>query len=214
MKKKGTMMVEMSNYTLRRDESIIMRHENPSRIADEKSQHGMELILTNKNIIYSWETRKLFSKSIPHQDVYPLSRIKIINGHIQAKYSERSNQPQLDLFFTDSSVSFAFSLIDEKACKKEIAKWLDSISQELTGQPSQEAAAVRKTIPSVEMVANIIKGTFDTFKHTFVAEESSPAASQITGRCIGCRAPISGAAGQRVRCTYCDTDQTLQRERM
>lgn len=144
-------MVEMSNYALRRDESIIMRHENPSRIADEKSQHGMELILTNKNIIYSWETRKLFSKSIPHQDVYPLSRIKIINGHIQAKYSERSNQPQLDLFFTDSSVSFAFSLIDEKACKKEIAKWLDSISQELTGQPLQEAASIRKTIPSVEM---------------------------------------------------------------
>ena len=200
----------MPVYDLRSDEMVLLRTGNAEREDAGASQSGTELVLTNFRIIYAWQTVKIFSRNIDHQDVFPLAEIKIVNGQVQARYHwEKGRPPQLRLYFINGEVTFDFFSGKELSSKREVLEWMDAISMQLTGQPSLQAASVRTTLPGVEMVANVIKGTVDIFKESVLGMSNAPTIEMVSKKCIGCMAPISGRRGQTVRCEYCDTTQTL-----
>lgn len=203
----------MSRYKLRSDETKILTCTQARRCGDDREQACVELTLTNRNLIYVWQIRKMFGKGTEHEDVYPLSRLKVLDGVVQAKYAEKNDLAVLDLFFATDEVSFVFETGDKYSSRKLVAQWLDAISQVTTGLPSSQAAELRKTIPSVEMLAGAIKGTFDVFAKTFTGktmDSQENTEEQVTVKCIGCRAPISGRSGMTIQCRYCDTTQTLK----
>ena len=186
----------MSGYKLRSDETKILTCTQARRCGDDREQACVELTLTNRNLIYVW-----------------LSRLKVLDGVVQAKYAEKNDLAVLDLFFATDEVSFVFETGDKYSSRKLVAQWLDAISQVTTGLPSSQAAELRKTIPSVEMLAGAIKGTLDVFAKTFTGktvDSQENTEEQVTVKCIGCRAPISGRSGMTIQCRYCDTTQTLK----
>ena len=156
----------MSGYKLRSDETKILTCTQARRCGDDREQACVELTLTNRNLIYVWQIRKMFGKGAEHEDVYPLSRLKVLDGVVQAKYAEKNDLAVLDLFFATDEVSFVFETGDKYSSRKLVAQWLDALSQVTTGLPSSQAAELRKTIPSVEMLAGAIKGTLDVFAKT------------------------------------------------
>ena len=63
------------------------------------------------------------------------------------------------------------------------------------------------------MLAGAIKGTLDVFAKTFTGktmDSQENTEEQVTVKCIGCRAPISGRSGMTILCRYCDSTQTLK----
>ena len=195
----------MSGYQLQSDETKILTCAQAHRCGDDREQACVELTLTNRNLIYVWQIRKMFGKGTEHEDVYPLSRLKVLDGVAQAKYAEKNDLAVLDLLFVPDEVSFVFETGDKYSSRKLVAQWLDAISQVTTGLPSSQAAELRKTIPSVE--------TLDVFAKTFTGktmDSQENTEEQVTVKCIGCRAPISGRSGMTIQCRYCDTTQTLK----
>jgi len=201
----------MEDYRYGPDETKVLSDGDVRRCGDASGQIGRELLLTSRNIVYTWETRKLIGHGTRQSDTYPLSRLKTVDGVVQAKYTERAYTATLDLFFIDDTVSFEFRKDSKDASKKAVAQWLDAVSRQSTGQPSEEAAKLRKTIFGVEMLAGALKGTIDSFAKTFSGRDQDEGSTKtVTSKCIGCRAPLSGRQGASVRCRYCDTEQTLQ----
>lgn len=80
----------MSGYKLRSDETKILTCTQARRCGDDREQACVELTLTNRNLIYVWQIRKMFGKGAEHEDVYPLSRLKVLDGVVQAKYAEKT----------------------------------------------------------------------------------------------------------------------------
>ena len=94
---------------------------------------------------------------------------------------------------------------------KDILKWINNISQILTGTtPQAENTKNIMAIPGTAQIAGTVKDTIGAFKDAFgIKGKGNQTPENVTTKCIGCRAPLSGAKGQTVRCKYCDTDNTL-----
>lgn len=185
-----------------------------------------ELVLTNLNVIYI--KRGLFGgvKSIQK---FPLDQIKIVNGQVQALAGKNptNNCPQLQIYFKNGQESFEF----QSSARKEIAKWVNSINQLLTG--TDVTSNTLDNIEDTPQVVEALKETIGAFKNAFsgvktkdalggvkikkvgtaeniaVKTRSDKTTENITIKCMGCMAPISGYKGQRLHCKYCDTEQTL-----
>lgn len=137
----------MGGYKLRSDETKILTCTQVRRCGDDREQACVELTLTNRNLIYVWQIRKMLGKGTEHEDVYPLSRLKVLDGVAQAKYAEKNDLAVLDLLFVPDEVSFVFETGDKYSSRKLVAQWLDAISQVTTGLPSSQAAELRRPYP-------------------------------------------------------------------
>lgn len=178
-----------------------------------------ELLLTNLNVIYV--KRGVFGgvKSIQK---FPVDQIKIINGQVQAIAGKNpiNNCPQLQIYFKNGQETFEF----QTSARKKITMWINSINQLLA-----ETDVTSNTFDNIDEAPPVVEAfreTIDTFKNAFGLEGTKTknvgtteniafktgndrTTENITIKCMGCRAPISGVKGQRVRCKYCDTEQTL-----
>ena len=185
-----------------------------------------ELILTNLHIIYV--KRGIFGgvKSIRK---FPVDGIKIVHGQIQAIAGKNpiNNCPQLQIYFKDGKETFEF----QHSARKEIARWIHSINQLLTctnmtsdplgnlnGTP-QITEALRETVGAFKnaitgvKTKQVLEGVdpvkIDTAEYVASKTRSERSTENITIKCMGCMAPVSGLKGQRVHCSYCGTEQTL-----
>lgn len=117
----------MGGYKLRSDETKILTCTQVRRCGDDREQACVELTLTNRNLIYVWQIRKMFGKGTEHEDVYPLSRLKVLDGVAQAKYAEKNDLAVLDLLFVPDEVSFVFETGDKYSSRKLMANgWMPS----------------------------------------------------------------------------------------
>ncbi|KFI94066.1 hypothetical protein BISA_0101 [Bifidobacterium saguini DSM 23967] len=207
----------MKNFHLYSDEAVLLQ-TNSARCTSLESGSTDELILTNRRIIHRWSIPKLFSKNIEHVDEYPLDRIKIVDGKVQAQYwrnAASENDQELRLFLRDQELFFIFWSDKPREARNEIFQWMDAISMQLTGVPADKPAdsSAAKAIPGVAWLADTIKGTVDTVRETWTgqsAKQPVPVVRKpINKQCKGCHAPLSGIPGQLVVCKYCDTKQTL-----
>lgn len=198
----------MEKVQLEPNESVIMQSTDVlHKTGSFMENYSDELLLTNLNIILI--SKSMFGKTKSIQK-YPLGHLKIINGEVQARLGKNSGgYSELQLYFIGGQEYFQFG----STGKKEIIEWINEISKVLTGHISSvstEEGRKQTAIPGTEYLARTIKDTVGVFKDTFgIKPKNGSISGTVTKRCIGCMAPIVGTAGQRIRCSYCDTEQTL-----
>lgn len=180
-----------------------------------------ELILTNLHIIYI--KRGIFG-GVKSVQKFHVDEIKIVHGQVQAIAGKNpiNNCPQLQIYFKDGKETFEF----QHSARKEIARWIHSINQllictDMTSNPlgnlngtPQIAEAVRETIGAFKNAITGVKTEHvldgaDTAEYVASKTRSGRTSENVTIKCMGCMAPVSGLKGQRVHCAYCGTEQTL-----
>ena len=189
------------DYNLLPNEAIVLKNESVYHPVENKIGELGELVLTNLNAIY---IRKGFFGGTKEILKYPLNQIKILDGKPQVIIGKSSNGfYQIELYLKNGQEFFAFNTLG----KKEALKWLDKISEILTGHIADIDSSERSYIPGIDVVADTLKNTIGTFKGAFGAKDKEK--ENVTSRCISCRAPLSGVKGQIIKCKYCDTEQSL-----
>ena len=185
------------------DESMIFNYDN--------------VIITDKNIICI--TEKMWRK--PEQvEKYPFDSLITIN-----------NRPGIDIINENESSGFLSSVMnaatpqycillnfktgqlrleldgDSAATQlKYVTVIANALSEATTGSPNNIQ------IPQSGKKTGLIAGIRNTFLNTNQTEQkgqSSGAPVPVSGKCIACRAPISGMKNEKVTCIYCDTVQVI-----
>lgn len=119
-----------------------------------------------------------------------------------------------------SSITGLFVPGSEKARRRSrnekdyIASWCEAISRAALGLPQvehAEAAEKSKVGFAQAAVGGIAAALGASAGSTTSNASAHPVrSSYLTRKCIGCMAPLSGAMGQRVICSYCDTEQVIE----
>ena len=102
---------------------------------------------------------------------------------------------QLHMVFADSQEAFEFSSNN----KKQIKQWIDEVYKVLGVEEDKARNATGSFFTK-------LKSGIGSIKNIFTEEKC---AVNITTKCIGCMAPITGKKGDVAKCKYCDTKQTL-----
>lgn len=185
----------MDNYHLAPNEGIILQCDGV--------YHGgkrAEIVLTNQNLICIEENSGAFKKTTYNTIKYPIRQIKIVNGQAQAFSTD---DKQLQIFLHTSNEYFDFSqktpkqLRDMFAGRREVEEWVNQINILLTGNTSAS---------SVD--SSLLGGIRNALGSVGINLKSNQPVN-ISSKCRGCMAPLSGQQGQIVHCKYCDTEQTL-----
>mgnify|MGYP003192449862 CR=1 FL=1 len=138
-----------------------------------------EIVLTNQNLICVEANNGMF-KTTYNVLKFPVNQIKVVNGQAQISVIKDGGDWTLQVLLKNGTEQFKFS--------GELL---------LTGK-SAENITDTTLIGGVKSVLG-----------TIGINVKSKKAENITSKCIGCMAPLSGEHGQTVRCKYCDTEQTL-----
>lgn len=167
-----------------------------------------EVILTNKNFV--WINKGVFGKTKGIRK-FPLDQLKIVNGEVQAFVGKGSTGiANLELYFINENRVFQF----QNSSKREIAKWVNEISQVLTGRNStRNSVFYQPAIPGTEYVTETFKNAVGLLKNTIglnSKDTSGVASEKLTKKCLGCKAPLTGTLEQTITCRYCDTVQILK----
>lgn len=183
----------MANYNLAPNEGIIIQYDDVYH-----NRKRSEIVLTNQNLICV-ETNSGMFKTTYNVLKFPVNQIKVVNGQAQASVIKKDDSWLLQILFKNGAEIFEFSYdFFEKAKKKQEAdKWVEQISLLLTGKSS---ANVTDT-SLMGGVKNVLGSVGINVK--------TKQPQNVTSKCIGCMAPLSGQQGQTVCCKYCDTEQTL-----
>lgn len=183
----------MKNYDLAPNEGIILQYDGVYHNGNQS-----EIVLTNQNLICV-ETNVKLLKNTYNVLKFPVSQVKIVNGQAQASVIKDRDDWTLQVLMKNGIEKFKFSgEFYERIKKKQVAnQWVEQISILLTGKSAERITDT----PLVGGVKNVLGSIGINVK--------SREPENITIKCIGCRALLSGQKGQTVCCKYCDTEQTL-----
>ena len=183
----------MANYSLAANEGIIIQYEG---VYHNRKQS--EIVLTNQNLICVEATRGMF-KTTYNVFKFPVNQIKVVDGQAQASVVKEGRDWTLQVLLKNGTEKFKFSGEFYELIKKkqEADKWVEQISLLLTGKSAEN-------ITDTTLMGGV-KNVLDSIGINVKSKKSE----NITSKCIGCLAPLSGQQGQTVRCKYCDTEQTL-----
>lgn len=193
----------MSSYVLQPNEVLLMKDVGVSH-GGVFATFSDELILTNLNLV-------LVEKGILGQTknvmVFPLSQVKVHDGHAQAVLGRTRNlTPVLDVYFLTGQESFGFA-----GGQPKVLAWVAAIDEAITGRRVVAAAdAPTAALPGTEIVADALRGTIGMLKGALSGRPTPPpppAPVVVGGTCHACGAPISATAGHPPTCDYCDTVQ-------
>lgn len=184
----------MANYTLSPNEGIILQCDEVYH-----NRKRSELILTNLNLICV-EEKAGFLKTTYNEIKYPLNQIKVVDGQAQVFANTKAfTNPVLQVHFNNQVEEFDFimnSLAFFKA-NSTIDNWVKQVNHLLTGNEV-----------NTEKESSIMGGIKSVLGSIGIKTQNNQP-ENVTTKCIGCMAPLSGQKGQTVRCKYCDTKQTL-----
>lgn len=183
----------MENYSLAPNEGIVIQYDGVYH-----NRKPSEIVLTNQNLICV-ETNSGMFKTTYNVLKFPISQIKIVNGQAQASVIKDENDWILQILFQNGTEKFEFpcAFLDRIKKKQEADKWVEQISLLLT---SRSASNTTDTSLTGEL-KNVLRSVGINVK--------TKQPENITTKCMGCMAPVSGQRGQTVCCRYCDTEQTL-----
>lgn len=183
----------MEKIELDYDEAILMKSERVS-YGGVLSSYTNELILTNKNIVL---VKKGMFGMAKGTIKFPIAEIKTFEGQPQVLVGKAKNStPTLDVYFRSSQESFGFEW------KKDAVKWVEKITELMTGKKATINTNTRLTIPGTEFVARTLKGTLDTYKDAFGLTKKE---ERVARFCSSCGASLSGIKGETEKCPYCGT---------
>ena len=227
----GRVNLGYDEVILKQDTSI--KHDR-GRVFDSVSD---ELVLTNHALIV--EHKNAFG-GVKDTCRFPLNEIKMVHGAPQAVLGRSSmGEKQLHVYFLSGVEAFdlgepddgfdedAISSItgllvpgSEKARRRSrnekdyIASWCEAISRAALGLPQTEyvEAPEKPKVGFAQAAVGGIAAALGASVDPAGSNEASRSAqsSYLTRKCIGCMAPLSGAIGQRVICSYCDTEQVIE----
>lgn len=191
----------MTSYGLQPDEVVLLKEVGVAH-GGLRSVYTDELILTNLNLVLVRKGMFGISKGV---QTFPLSQIKVHNQQAQAVLGKAATGlDSLDVYFLNGHEQFKF----QTGGKRKILVWVAKINEAVTGQSgAQLAGGASMAIPGADMVAGVLKDTFDVFKGTFGAKSAAPTAA--SGKCRACGAPMTGFQGQTATCEYCGSKQQL-----
>ncbi len=154
-----------------------------------------ELILTNLNV---FSVKRGMRRKIKDLRKYPLNQLKKMDGipQILQGKNPRNGASELHIVFNDSQEAFEF----QSNNKRQIKQWIDEVYKVF----GVEEEIAKKATGSF---FNKLKSGIDSVKSIFTEEKHTV---NITTKCIGCMAPLTGKEGELVKCKYCDTKQTLK----
>lgn len=183
----------MANYSLAANEGIIIQYDGVSH-----NKKRSEIVLTNQNLICV-ETNSGMFKTTYNVLKFPVNQIKVVNGQAQVSVIKDGSDWTLQVLLKNGTEKFKFSGEFYELIKKkqEADKWVEQISLLLTGK-SAENITDTTLMGGVKNVLGSIG---------INVKQKKP--ENVTSKCIGCMAPLSGQQGQTICCKYCDTEQTL-----
>lgn len=190
----------MAKYSLQPTEAVLLVDEGVAH-GSTLASYTSKLTLTNLNLVLEKKGLLGNSKGV---HVFPLSQVKVYDGHAQALIGKKSNgRPALEVYFMNGQELFDF----QSGGKKKILTWTARINTVVTGQDSPAGDDPGKALPGAGLVAGVLKDTVGVFKTTFGSKMDEPV--QAAGKCRACSAPISGTRGLAITCGYCGTSQEL-----
>lgn len=211
-------------YDIGPNEGIILESEGVKDESKRFGDYSDDLVLTHERIIHV--VKSSFGRV---KDVWeiPLSGIKVVKGDVQVRPGDNAS---IEIHLKDGSTeNYSFQQ------DKEAVRWVDAITLVLTGHHApcaeededdsvlgQFASAFKNAAGSIAAAlgGNSNDRSADekaeyelkALEAAALAAEDEPEpepAEMVTVRCIGCRALITGEKGQKVTCSYCDTEQVL-----
>jgi hypothetical protein len=185
----------MPKFDLKPDEYVVMKSEGV-RHGGMMAGFTKELVLTNQNIILISKGVFGNSKGSEH---FPLREVKNIDDKPQAIASGT----ELEIYFLNRHESFGFR------SKRDVNTWAKNISKLLSGDAESIRTTEGMAIPGAAYVAETLKDTLETVKHSFGRKSKSSDQEKVATECTSCGAPLSGLAGRIARCQFCDSDQKL-----
>lgn len=181
----------MNDYNLYPNEAILLKSEDIFQ-----GMRKGDLVLTNIAIIWA---EKNFLGKVKNVNRILFNEVKMYNGNPQVHLGKASNGiPNLEIYTINGQEKFSFN--NKLFAKREISKWINEITKAITGHAPDKSFTA---IPETEFVADTLKGIVDIFTDSLGLKKT------ISTKCISCKAPITGKQDEIVRCTYCDTQQTL-----
>ena len=187
----------MVDYNLLPNEGLLLKNEAVLHPIGNKIGNFGELILTNLNLVY---IRKGPFGGVKEILKFPVSQIKIVDEKPQIFIGKHNASNQIEIFYINGHEMFVFP----QSSKREVLKWLDKISELLTGHEADIDISERNTIPGFTVATDLLKNTIGTFKEVFKEKQN------VTNRCTSCGALISGIKGEVKKCEYCGVEQTLK----
>lgn len=186
----------MEKFNLAPNEGIILRYDEVLH-----NGKGSEIVLTNLNLICI-EANKAIFKTTYNVLKYPIGQIKVVGGKPQVAVVKNKDGLFLNVLLVTGMEKFEFpcDLFEGIVKKKKADEWVEQINILLTGNHSANNTD--------NSFMNNVKKTLGSVGINIKTKEDE-STRNITTKCIGCRAPLSGKQGQTVRCKYCDTEQTL-----
>ena len=174
----------MSGYVLGHDEAVIMQESN---VSDNRIR--VTLVLTNRNIIQVKSDSFDRNKDALN---YPLLELKLLNGKPNIIIRKNSfGETQLDLFFRDYEKSYVFpKRSDTKKWASAIEKAYKAVDAEVRKEEKMRNGSIFFT-PFKKSVTRRIMG-------------------QCSVKCPYCGADLSGAKGEQVKCSFCDSTVTIE----
>lgn len=175
-----------------------------------------KLMLTNKNLILSLTVDRGPFKQERYVKRCPLSKIVDADGEPQVFVTKQGSDYRLNVVFDDEAITLRFV----SDAKPQAQHWSRSIKHALEGNfssiqdYSELAGSVASAVDSARsVVESVLVGAGGKTKTEAVQPkqkaDKNPQPSNVTVKCCGCHAPLSGRAGATVICEYCDTKQTL-----
>ena len=198
----------MDEYNLEPGEFVIMQESSVVLLDGGSEERLDEVALTNKSLILVNTAAQGLFKRTRYLKRCPLDRIANPNGAPQAIASKHKNDYLLQVVFDDETLALRFPANPKRTAER----WAEGIRNAALGNLSE----IRTEDVLPPEVADLVDGAKGIFGAVFTGGKKQPSASEtsgrparITGKCVGCHAPLTGRAGETVTCAYCDTKQTL-----
>ena len=187
-------MIVTDKIDLQENETVVKRGDRVG--FGKKGPDNGELILTNIALIYV--KKNLFGKQ---KEVLrlPFSDIRTIDGKPQIQASNPDKfTPLMDVYTKDEIVSYKF-VFDQDA-----EDWVADVIGQITGIPVEKKGEFDWVGDIVGMADSVSEG-INKMKSALGIKSTE----QVSWKCAGCGASISGIRGESIQCPYCGTYTTL-----
>ncbi len=198
----------MDNYNLEPGE-IVLAQASPVQLGVDRNGESLkEVVLTSKNLILVNEVSSGLFSSKTYVKRCPLASLLDSLGTPQVMATKLREDYFLQAVFGNETISLYFPA----APKRYSQKWATDLANAALG----DLSAINSEQPEASEIADMVDEMKEAFGGIF---GKKPAPShvatravgnpQVTIKCRGCHAPLSGRKTQTVTCAYCDTKQTL-----
>lgn len=197
----------MEDYNLAPGELVVMQ-EQPVKLGNDADGETLdELVLTNQNLILVASAPQGLFKKARMLKRCPLAKIQRQNDVPQAFATKYRSSYCLQVAFRDETIMLSFPTNPRRLAER----WARAIA--LAADGDLPGIGAEEDLPPE--ITNVVDGARDLVGSLFGGGRKPKGAAQadrpanVTKKCVGCRAPLSGRAGSTVTCSYCDTTQTL-----